>query len=271
MKDKRSVRQQIKRLGSNLGLSWSVITVVLMIIIFFVSQHFTISHIARAAVQVIPFTLKLESYTFEKTPQGELFHRTTVARRSDGATVLVGTSFGLLGLARGTTARKVILPDGQAFSVVDGVAAFTKWPQRSEARLAAFKEQSFNPPANCVIGNENFVGYGTVLAHKVMVTSHMFGRDKETHWRAPEFLCERLQSRVETQQPDGSFTPASETRPVSLTMGEPDPTLFEIPSYYQSLKPSEVLQKDAARLGIPWDKSLEDDGQNLDKQTLPRP
>ncbi|MFN0172595.1 MAG: hypothetical protein ACKV22_39955 [Bryobacteraceae bacterium] len=66
------------------------------------------------------------------------------------------------------------------------------------------------------------------------------GRLRATMWAAPSLGCYALRSTVE-------YSLLGENRVVSLQLGTPDPTLFEVPSTYEELPPSQFkLRRDGA-------------------------
>jgi hypothetical protein len=76
-------------------------------------------------------------------------------------------------------------------------------------------------------------------------------RSRLTEWRIRALSCQRIQFRLEEAQADGSWKLVAEGRPVSLTLGEPDPRLFEEGAGYVELKPSERVRRQVTRLGHP--------------------
>lgn len=240
-------------------------TVALAVATFFLVQPLTLEHLAHAQVKANPFTLQLESYDFSEGPGGTLFAKQTIARRSDGATVQVGIVFGSVGLAAGETARHISFPNGQTFTVFDGIASVVRLPQLSMEALTLQKKKLLNPPANCILPGETLVGYGTIGGYKVAVKKIPPIADRVvTAWDAPELGCEALQYRVEVREPDGSTKLATETKQVSLNIGEPDSRLFDIPESYANITPSEVMHKEAAHLGIQWTNDLQHEADRRD-------
>lgn len=237
---------------------WIITTVALAVAVFFLVQPLTLEHIARAQVKTNPFTLELESYDVSDSSTGTLIAKETVARRSDGATVRVASIAGLVGLQADETARQIWLPDGQEFTVYDGVEAAIRFPMLSAQALALQKEKVLNPPGNCIFPGETLTGYGTQRGYKVAIVKvGPIGDNEVTAWYAPDLGCEKLQYRVEAREPDGSMKLVSETRAVSLTTGEPDARLFDVPDSYAKVAPSEAMRREASRLGVSWTPDMQ--------------
>ena len=83
-------------------------------------------------------------------------------------------------------------------------------------------------------------------------------------WRASELGCETIQSR-QGYEHEGAFKLTSETKAISLKLGEPDLRLFDKGANYVELKPSELLRRDTTRAGIPWGKGLQQQAEREDK------
>lgn len=255
-----------RKFGWTRTVLWIAATCVLAIAVFPLIQPLTIGRLARAQVKANPFTLQLESYEFtDVSSSGTLFARETVARRSDGATVHVDNMAGLVGLQAGETARHIYFLDGREFTVYDGVSSVVRFPQHSAETIAFEKARILNPPTNCVSPGSTLVSYGTLQGYKVAIVKvRNIGDHQLTVWYAPDLGCQKLQYRVEVQDSNGAWELASETKTVSLTAGEPDPALFEIPDSYASVAPSEALRKEADRLGIDWTSDLQQEAARRD-------
>lgn len=249
----------------NPGILWPCLAVVLGVVGFIVAQPLTVKYPAAQEVRVIPFTLKLEGYDYQFWPEGRLYLRKTVARRSDGAIVdaaITGVS------DKSIDMRKVALVDGEVFTVANKSFAYAKWPSISDEQMAASKERLRHPPNDCIFTQkQKVVGHATILGRQVIVISNSVAAGERTLIsRAPDLACEALEVRIEQQQADGSWTLKSETKAVSLTLAEPDPSLFEVPSTYTSMKPSDMMRKEYARIGAPWDQKAERSANYADAQ-----
>lgn len=237
--------------------AWGILLLTLAVATFYLVQPLTVARIARAQVKVMPFTIQQEQYAFNgQFPRGTLVGKVTTAVRSDGSTVAIGDVFGQLGFAAQETSRSITLSDGRRYMIFDGIQSMLPVLRFSAKDLAIRKEAMLNASSNCAYPGYTPIGYGEMQGYKVDIlkwlpppgnTSTIF-----TVWKAPELGCETVQSRDQERQPDGSLKTIAETRLVNVALGEPDPSLFEIPSNYATVKPSDAMRKEANRLGKPW-------------------
>lgn len=234
---------------------------------FVVFDHFGVRSLAQSQIDVKPFVLRIDSYSFDQNPAGELLTRKTVARRSDGATVRIGTALGRTGLHAGETYRKIIFPDGTMMTVFDSISAQSTAPPLAPLVLARWKERLVRPPDNCVFPGETLVGHGEIAGLKVAIVKWPPNGDLEdlTQWRAPELACEGLQLRVEAIQGDGTRGLRTEARLVSLELREPDQGLFEAGRNYAEMAPSEAFRRVTTRLGIPWSEEFQRAAEKEDR------
>jgi len=124
--------------------------------------------------------------------------------------------------------------------------------------VAMRKEAITNPPSNCVSPGGTLVGYDTIQGYRVaIVRAPQIGNGRMTVWRALSLGCATLQTLSEAQQPSGSYTTVGKTKLVSITVGGPDPSLFEVTSSYQAVMPSQALRQEITHLGRPWTAKLE--------------
>ena len=218
---------------------------------------------SAAPAAIVPFTLRTELYNFDDNPEGDSRGVSTEAQRSDGTKVSMGPIFGLPGLRAGEAVRVITFPDMRKVALWDSVQMKATWRRLSPDREAQAKAVTFRPPADCVFPGETLLGYGSLMSEKVaIVKGHM--RRPTTMWRALELGCVTLSYRISEQQPGGSLRLLAEDRPVGLTLGKPDPRLFDEGVQYTEAKPSEAMKRVAHRLGIPWDDELEADGKRTD-------
>lgn len=249
----------------------TALAVVLAAACFYLFKTLTIRRIAHAQVVSTPFVLEAEAYHFDGDTQGELLSKRTVARRSDGATVLM-SNVGPVGW--GETSRRITFMDGRSVSIVDSLETKTTWPVVPDQRLASLKEQLLRPPRNCIRVGETLLGYGKVLGQDTAVIrgAPLSGDDplRLTHWRAPDLACQNLGYRVEERQGDGSWRLITVGRTVSLNLQEPDPRLFQVAPGYTELKPSEVQRKLFEKMGVPPDHASDNEVERLDNAYLRR-
>lgn len=208
------------------------------------------------------FTLETEAYSYQHNVKGEILSRTVTARRPDGTTVTAETIFP--GKPHEHAMRLIRYPDGHSLGLIDAIAAKTTWPA-NPGQAAFDKQRLLHPPADCVLANyEELIGNDVVLSHKVNVMSVSF---QNTAWRAPNLGCEEIQSR-QGYNHEGVFKLLSETKAVSLKLGEPDIRLFDPGVRYAELRPSEVLRRETTRVGIRWSEILQQEADREDAMYL---
>ena len=79
------------------------------------------------------------------------------------------------------------------------------------------------------------VGTGQVAGLQVVKSVLEHDGHRVEQWLAPELDCAALYWRSEARNPDGILQSVGEETTVSVTLGEPSPELFEIPSNYTEL------------------------------------
>lgn len=262
----------LKRIREKKPLRTWALSVPLAVGCFYMSRALLIQHVAGAEIRVTPYVLQTETRSFDNDPDGELFSRRTLARRSDGASAIVFTDLGKIGFAAGETSRRVTLPDGSVIMLHDSISARSTSPPMSTQRLAWYKTRHLQPPQNCVFPGETLQGYEALLGQSTALVEHTSTDGYHVvYWRAPELGCENLRYRGDEKAPDGSRKLVTEMKAVTLRLEEPDPVLFDVREDYDQLKPSECLRRQTARLGIAWDKELTRMGEFLDEQNSPPP
>ena len=251
------------KIATRRGALWALVISSVGVATFFGAQPLTIKYLAAQAIKTTPFTLKMEGYDYQFWPNGKRFLNLTVARRSDGS--LAETSVN--GFSKQVYMRKVTLADGDVFTIADKASVYVKWPLPAAEQIAADEERLRHLPHNCLsLPDEKIAGQGVILGHAVIALARQIADEKTTIWRAPDLACQALEVRTETLQPDGSYKLKAETKAVSLIVGEPDTSLFEVPATYSSEKPSDLLWKEYERIGAPWDDKVQRNADRLDAQ-----
>lgn len=251
-------------------IGWLLAAALLGILGHYLVQPLSISYIAHAQVNVAPFTLQQEFYSqYDQDPNGQLDLKLTVARRSDGATVKINENIAPDGSPKGRV-RIIDLPDGEEFVVYDDVSAVIRSPQPPAWAVAIRKQAILNRPSNCVEPEQTLRGYDQVQGNRVALIEwpQSPGGIRYTAWESPSLGCETLQSLSEALQPDGSYKTVGKTVLVSVTSGEPDASLLDVPTSYQALMPSEALRKEVAYAGGPWTDKLDKVGRQQDANYL---
>lgn len=227
-----------------------VIGALCAVLVFVIAESVTSSRIAYAQTHFTPYTLQVENRLFDATNNGVLLQRKTIGRRSDGAYASLETVGGKLGMRAGDQVRKVTLPTGEYFMAHDALRAVTSY-RSNDYRARQLNARPLRVRAvGCVgskeqnIGNQNIMGQETVGVAKKTTLPGL----RLTEWRALGLGCESLRTVIEQQQPDGSWKVHNEIDAVSLVLGEPDPALFNLPSDYAEMKPSDIEQKEVERI-----------------------
>lgn len=215
---------------------------------YFLFKAATTQHIVKAESQIVPYTFRAEVYLYGSNPAGELHSTLEEARRSDGAIVEIRS---MRPLARELYGRTIRYPDGGIVSLVDTLGYRTSFPPSRGKDAASYRRIHLNPPSNCVFDGEILLSEkDTVLGHPVDTIRHdALDGIRITEWRAPDLGCAQLQSRIEQQQPDGSYKLMSQQKAVSLQVAPPDPHLFKTGQDYVEVGPSQMATAIRESLG----------------------
>lgn len=226
----------------NGNFRWTLAAVVLCALCFMVTRFaLRAKPVPRPEETIQPFTLETDLTLFQNKPAGEPWGHQTVAVRSDGSVSDTQTVMGVIGFKAGETSRTVQFMDGRRITLYPSILAKNTWPIAPALAIQLLERRKLNPLQDCIEGDAP-VGHTTLLGQPVAITTHNSDRlaRKLTDWRAPGLGCESLMYRSYDKQPDDSFKLMVESKAVSLQLGEPDPSLFEVPPGYQEMKPSDV-------------------------------
>jgi hypothetical protein len=177
--------------------------------------------------------------------------RRLLAVRSDGSSVTVSLppEGDLKSLPQFGDRAVYLRPQQQYVYLLDKLKLKTTSP---------LKSSSLVPPTNptCLPvdgGRSRLVGTDTVLGWPAYVyelnhTAENGSKEITTRWLAPALNCREIQGRLEIRsesRPDKTLW----NRAVSLTVSEPDPTLFAVPDDYREVSPGEMERERAKSLG----------------------
>jgi hypothetical protein len=150
------------------------------------------------------------------------------ATRSDGSSAVVGTNYNPSSVE--APIRLVRLASGLMACVSDAKQQKTTFPISSAAGNPASPNNLRVPSSRCVMGASNgkeaAVGEEQVSGYR----AEKITMDNRTSWYALDFGCALVRERF--VWPDGS---QSNKHLVLLRPGEPDGSLFEVPSSYASV------------------------------------
>jgi hypothetical protein len=232
---------------------------------FYGAKHATYHIKAYAQITATPFVAETDFYEFRSNPQGNLFLKQVVARRSDGSTAQV-TSRGPIWSA---SMRKVTFMNGSTVAAFDFVSARTSFQMKPQ-ELAALKEKLTNSPVDCAYRNdEQIIDRQRLFGQEFIVHQHFISFNQEqqrvSEWLAPQLGCEHLGYRIEAKQPDGSYKLVTESRLISLEMKEPEPAFFDPAANFDEVLPSEIMRRHYRKVGQPEPNEIEQQGLKDDQ------
>ncbi len=179
----------------------------------------------------IPYTVTLRETIHAPDGTTRVSREITEAVRSDGSTVAGSVSKGRTiyfssGLQVDTndsdnTKTSMIMPNHNPAS----------WQRDPNSKcLNSFAGKPVSSPET-FLGEETIAGYRTVK-----ITTGKTAEGVITKWYALDYGCARVKDRL-----DFSTTEFTEKELVALVAGEPDATLFDVPTHYREVPPSERI------------------------------
>jgi hypothetical protein len=195
-----------------------------------------------------PFTLVREVWSFQHNPKGELHRSQTIAVRTDGSRSVTETILGR------ELKRTLNFADGRRVTQFLGSGLKNNWPSLNEAAIAEKSARLHAlEAAQCLIPGWTKVGADTIQQQAVTTFLHT---SEDLAWKltvmsALQLGCEDLRQLFYDRQADGSFALTTDTRTVSLHVGEPDASFFDEPAELREASPFEVGQLLARKYGIP--------------------
>ncbi len=251
-------------MSRNRDLGWALVAIGAFGVSFAISRIISSVHAQSNTPAIRPFTLTTELFSPQSIPPDQPFHHVVLAVRADGARSTTENVHGRKRLLAGETVRAVLFPDGTTVSIFPFIAAKTSPPHKHAVTAARAISRLLNPPPDCAIAGSRLVGYDTVGGWRVAgleYASDALG-SYVIEWDAPELGCTKLQYKAYERQPDGKFRLGAEGRFVKVELGQPDSALFDVPTDYQEMKPSDVVHLLARRynetLGGDQEKFYED-------------
>jgi hypothetical protein len=191
----------------------------------------------------------LERGLYERSSAGDLkiFSREFVARRHDGTTSVVETDE----LDKLPPLRKVATLDGTMIWLLDSAKVKSSYPKLVNGEARAVIERVTKPRPDCGVGVSAGVsagGYDVVSGQKTVVgTSKLPGNRTLKFWLAPDLTCEMVRF---VQSLDDSGIILTEGRLLTLTIGEPDPRLFDLGDTHLEVMPSELRSRQFRTAGL---------------------
>ncbi len=195
-----------------------------------------------------PFTYQHLTVAHDLAGRATLTEQRTVAVRSDGSEVWVGT---FPNKPEAGVLRKVMWSDGRAATIVEKLGI--KMSQYLPLHLQRSREKAATAAGpDCRFGNETSGGAIEILGVKTAVSHRQSSATKrDTVWRALEYGCAVMAIRYEVLD-QGTWKLQVEAVPVFFRDGEPARELFD-ETYYDRLdevSPSEANRRVLADSGI---------------------
>ncbi|HYM13825.1 MAG TPA: hypothetical protein VEU62_24005 [Bryobacterales bacterium] len=180
-----------------------------------------------------------------------LSHERTVleAQRADGSRVLADVADG--GRATAFSTRVITLvPSRRTIFVDDRLAATTTHFDLSQRAYRPTTDPQCGFTRLTQKAKPRVKGEEDVLGFRTVVIQTESGPFLTTDWKAPDLGCATLRMTEERRDgPRGDATARFELSAVSVTVGSPDPALFEVPASYTEGSPSQLANASAARMG----------------------
>lgn len=99
------------------------------------------------------------------------------------------------------------------------------------------------PEPGITVEAERFLGFDVIKKTEVL-TNEAAGRERRLEvWLAPELNCTSVKYVVSKPAPDSGWTVEAHGEATSITLGEPDPRLFDLPTDYSELPPVETFSE----------------------------
>jgi len=205
--------------------------------------------------QVVAYTLTQNDSGTMISPKAPGMSRTVVtAVRADGSRVKA-----VLGAMDKSSSvfdsRRITLPAaGREMVVSDKIGAVSTeyFPARTQATTSAPQL-----PASCqpkaatpmrYLGSEQILGYQTYKYEQTF--PYEGGKTIDaTFWYAPSFHCAAIKT-TSILSNGATVIERNDVVPVSISVGEPDPSLFQVAANYRELPPSARQTEAAAQNGV---------------------
>lgn len=219
-------------------------------------------HLYGGQIRVNPYLAQMETYTGDWDPMpGVVIDRRTVAVRSDGSRV---EFLPVRPLDSGLKVRKVQYIDGRAMLAAD-MLTWKATQTLKPTAVAAYKASLTQQPKNCTANGEVYKGDDVVSGQRVAITTFNSSLWVTTRWKAYDLGCFALKVQIEDRQEGGSLRLRSETKAVSLQLGEPDASMFDDVATYIEHRPSEIQLELLHMVGVPINDALVAEGARTDK------
>jgi len=206
-----------------------------------------------------PFCLNIKVIAYDHGPVGKLRLVQTEARRSDGLTVTIDTTYPRH--RPSLTFRVMKMPDGTRISLADSISSkSTCRPKRQDVPPSVDTSPVGGKPPCRLRHGDMLLGQTVLFGQQVELVKTWYGSREVQEWLAPALGCKLLQWRTATLQPDGSRRIENEGKLVSFALGEPDARLFDPGTSYAEVTSSEMLRRVGKAAGLPWSPEAAEEG-----------
>lgn len=208
-----------------------------------------------ASAKRVAFTAESSSKIFNAAGTEVNSMTTTLATRADGSTVKIKREFDLKGRQPEVAIETREIHDVQQRTHVEvHPSVQSKITMRMDEATAA--RLASRPAAGCADGaaTEGGAANARLLGFPVVKKTRTSGaRAQQTmtveEWVAPGLDCLPLKVSAVLQEADGRVVSRATQEVTRVRVGEPDATLFEVPSGLTERSPSEVMAADMAQRG----------------------
>lgn len=221
--------------------------------------------VAGLAAPAPPVAITVEYVENDFAPNGQVLSTAShvFARSADGSFVI--TSKGLAVSSSAMTRRVLDIKSKRTVTVDPNTMSLTTYPH-TDADVELYR----NPPISCIQhpdfvldknAQEKIYGFDVVRYSGLIPGSE----NRTERWIAPQLNC--IVMRENVTLPGGGKHTKKHTKEIkTLSIGEPDPSFFEIPTAgYTERSPSEVLALARQKLGLARTEKSAQDAARLDK------
>jgi len=220
----------------------TILAIIVLTVATATGSSLIVRKLASAAVESswVAFTAKKVEKFYD--PAGRLLtvEESLQAVRSDGSKLQIRR----ISLPNGQVAEQKALLDLSASKEVytDGLTESVTTSGISARSAEALRRK----PAHC--GRVSNPARATLLGYEVVkVEKELPGPPGELRraelWLAPALDCFPLKDTLFVGRPGGEVAATNFREVISVALGEPDPSLFEVPVHYVERSPSEVLRE----------------------------
>jgi len=227
-------------------LIFSGLVMFLAVAAYVISRRITTDVLlVRAQSRLVPFRAERWVYSYERVEGGKI-----VLQPSPGVVVLKEVVYGDSHGSLTTVSSSLRNPDRFVGRLIENTSGYYA-SVVDEARVvsshrvddaALLNRRALAAVSGCVIPNRNQITLGgeSIQGIDTVIVQQKLPNARITEWLAPSLGCFALARKSEKQQPEGNLATVSEYRTISLSLEVPDPAVFQVPSDYKEVPPSEL-------------------------------